>query len=302
MQSAKHHHLFRPLLASRSENLVPRIDSGETKLKGMATNKVLPPNIIFPLKAPGSTRLVAWNVCGLASSQKKGFNQYLQAEDPDLLVLTETKVNNPPVDPELMARFPHRSWSISDTKGYAGTAILSKMPPLSVSYNLPGYDNPAVVKGRVITLEYPGCWVVGTYVPNAGQNLKALDVKVAWNSAFEAYIRELDTTKPVIWLGDLNVAPTSKDLKNDKTNWNKTAGYTEAECTAFARTLAKSSRGEGNEGPQFLDIWRELHPNEEAYTYFSYRFNCRTKQIGWRLDFFILSERLRPRVKMCEIR
>ncbi|KAJ7087841.1 Endonuclease/exonuclease/phosphatase [Mycena epipterygia] len=259
------------------------------------TNKVLPVNIVFPQRIPGTLRLATWNVCGLAASQKKGFKYYVEAEDPDILVLTETKVNNEPMDLALKARFPHSYWSISDKKTYceiSGTAILSKHKPLSVTTTLPGHPDPAHVKGRIVTLEFENHFVVGTYT--------TLDAKKEWNTHFEAYIRDLDKKKPVIWTGDLNVAPTELDLANPKPNWNKTAGYTEAETTAFKNILdPPESAPDAN---KFVDVWRRLHPTDKQYTYFSYRFNCRLKGIGWRLDMFVLSERIADRVKMCEIR
>ncbi|KAN0116643.1 Endonuclease/exonuclease/phosphatase [Russula decolorans] len=266
---------------------------------GQPTNKVLPVKISFPPRADGATRIASWNICGLAASQKKGFKYYVEAEDPDILILTETKVNNEPVDPALTSRFPYRYWSISEKKTYSGTAILSKHKPLSVDKTLPGHPDPSSVKGRIVTLEFENYYVIGTYVVNAGQDLKTLDAKKAWNHHFEAYIRDLDKKKPVIWTGDLNVAPTAIDLGNPKTNWNKTAGYTEAETTAFAKIL--NSSGDDDAG-KFVDVWRNLHPDDRHYTYFSFRFNCRAKGIGWRLDMFVLSDRIVDRVKMCEIR
>ncbi|KAF7304992.1 DNA-(apurinic or apyrimidinic site) lyase [Mycena kentingensis (nom. inval.)] len=269
----------------------------------LPTNKTLPETIVFPERVPGTLRLATWNVAGLAASQKKGFKRYLDAEDPDLLVLTETKVNNEPVDLALKARFPHWYWSISATKTYAGTAILSKHEPLSVNMTLPGHPDAHSVKGRIITLEFENSYFVGTYVVNAGQDLKTLEQKKLWNTHFEAYIRDLDKRKPVIWTGDLNVAPTDLDLSNGKKNWNKTAGYTEAETTAFKNILEPPAPTEGEASPgKFVDVWRHLHPEDRQYTYFSYRFNCRQKGIGWRLDMFVLSERIANRVKMCEIR
>ncbi|KAH9980983.1 Endonuclease/exonuclease/phosphatase [Lactifluus volemus] len=265
---------------------------------GQPTNKVLPVKISFPPRAENTSRIASWNICGLASSQKKGFKYYVEAEDPDILILTETKVNDEPVDPQLANRFPYRYWSISEKKTYSGTAILSKRKPLSVDKTLPGHPDPGLVKGRIITLEFEDYYVIGTYVVNAGQALKTLDAKKLWNHHFEAYIHDLDKKKPVIWGGDLNVAPTSIDLSNPKTNWNKSAGYTEAETTAFANVL---NPPKGDAG-KFVDIWRKLHPDDHHYTYFSYRFNCRAKGIGWRLDMFVLSERIVDRVKMCEIR
>ncbi|KAJ7775072.1 Endonuclease/exonuclease/phosphatase [Mycena metata] len=264
------------------------------------TNKVLPVTIVFPERTPGTLRLATWNVCGLAASQKKGFKYYVEAEDPDILVLTETKVNNEPMDLALKARFPHCHWSISDKKTYSGTAILSKHKPLSVTTTLPGHPDPTLVKGRIVTCEFENCFVIGTYVVNAGTDLKTLDQKKEWNIHFETYIRDLDKRKPVIWTGDLNVAPTELDLANPKPNWNKTPGYTEAETTAYKNILDPPESVP--DAKKFVDIWRRLHPTDKQYTYFSYRFNCRLKGIGWRLDMFVLSERIADRVKMCEIR
>jgi exodeoxyribonuclease III len=205
---------------------------------------------------------------------------------------------------------------------------------LSVETTIPGHPDPEAVKGRIVTLEFASCYLVGTYVVNAGQNLKAsflhlsvqisfltfsfktLGAKDTWNKHFFAYLNLLDKKKPVIWAGDLNVAPTELDLAHPKANWNKTAGYTEAETTAFKKFLnPPSSAGadDGNAG-KFMDVWRDLHPYERGYTYFSYRFNCRMKGIGWRIDgctymylsfrkqanrfAVVVSERLKEHVKM----
>ncbi|KIK57680.1 hypothetical protein GYMLUDRAFT_246676 [Collybiopsis luxurians FD-317 M1] len=278
----------------------PDTSSNAVSSGGQPTNKVLPVNISFSERHPEALRLATWNVCGLAASQKKGFSFYVEAEDPDILVLTETKVNNEPVDLALKKRFPHCYWSIADKKGYSGTAILSKHQPLSIDRTLPGHPDPASVKGRIITLEFANTYIVGTYVPNAGSELKTLKEKNEWNVHFTKYIRDLDKRKPVIWTGDLNVAPTEIDLSNAKKNWNKTPGYTEAETTAFKNILNPPEVE--TDAPKFVDVWRQLHPDDKHYTYFSYRFNCRQKGIGWRLDMFVLSERLVERVKMCEIR
>ncbi|KAF5380999.1 hypothetical protein D9615_004074 [Tricholomella constricta] len=263
------------------------------------TNKVLPVHITFPRRTPGTLRLATWNICGLAASQKKGFKYYVEAEDADILVLTETKVNDEPVDPVIKDRYPYRYWSISDKKTYSGTAILSKHKPLNVTKTLPGHPDPSLVKGRIITLEFETCYLIATYVVNAGTGLKTLDAKKEWNVHFEAYIRDLDKKKPVIWTGDLNVAPTELDLSNAKRNWNKTAGYTEAETTAFKHILNPPADSDAG---RFVDVWRHLHPEDQHYTYFSYRFNCREKGLGWRLDMFVLSERIVERTRMCEIR
>ncbi|KDR73496.1 hypothetical protein GALMADRAFT_251205 [Galerina marginata CBS 339.88] len=263
------------------------------------TNKVLPVPVVLPPKPTNTTRIASWNVSGLAASEKKGFKDYVEAENPDILIITETKLNKVPANASLKSRFPYQYWSISATKGYAGTAILSKQKPLSIDQTIPGHPDPQSVKGRIVTLEFETCHLVGTYVVNAGQNLKTLEAKKVWNQHFFAYLRELDKKKPVIWAGDLNVAPTAIDLTNAKKNWNKTAGYTEVETSAFKNFLESSEDPKGN---QFIDVWRNLHPDERAYTYYSYRFNCRVKGIGWRIDGFVLSERLQERVKVCDIR
>jgi len=257
-------------------------------------------NIDFPPRIPNTLRFATWNIAGLAASQKKGFKYYVEAEDPDILVLTETKVNNVPVDPVLRERFPHAYWTISDKKTYGGTAILSKIMPLSVDKTLPGHPDPNQVKGRIITLEFESCYVVGTYVVNAGQDLKTLGAKNIWNEHFTTYIRDLDKKKFVLWIGDMNVAPTEIDLSNAKKNWNKTPGYTQDETEAFKNILnpPESTR----DANKFVDVWRQRHPDRHHYTYFSYRFNCREKSLGWRLDMFVLSERIVDKVKMCEIR
>ncbi|KAH9946126.1 Endonuclease/exonuclease/phosphatase [Epithele typhae] len=268
------------------------------------TNKTIPDALAFaPKAASGVLRIAAWNICGLAAAQKKGFGTYVGAEDADVLVLTETKVNDPSVDPALKARYPHQYWSISSKKTYSGTAILSKIEPLSVDYTLPGHPDPSSVKGRIVTLEFETCYLVGTYVVNAGVGLKTLDAKKVWNTHFETYIRALDAKKAVIWTGDLNVAPTELDLANPKTNWNKTPGYTEAETRAYGRVLnAPESDAHDASAPRFVDVWRARHPGRRHYTYFSYRFSCREKGLGWRLDMFVVSDRLMKRVKACSIR
>ncbi|KAF5357905.1 hypothetical protein D9756_001413 [Leucocoprinus leucothites] len=251
------------------------------------TNKVLPVNISFPQRLPDTIRIAAWNVCGFSASQKKGFKYYVEAEDADILVLSETK-----------ARFATCFSRASLILCTAGIAILSKYKPLTVTKTLPNHPDPQLVKGRIITLEFEKCYLIGTYVVNAGRDLKTLDQKKEWNRHFEDYIRDLDRKKPVIWTGDLNVAPSEKDLSNAKKNWNKQPGYTEAETTSFKNIL---NPPEGIDAGRFIDIWRHFHPSDKHYTYFSYRFNCRLKGLGWRLDMFVLSERLTERVKMVRL-
>ncbi|EJD02415.1 uncharacterized protein FOMMEDRAFT_86737 [Fomitiporia mediterranea MF3/22] len=259
---------------------------------------------MFPEKHEGAIRIASWNVSGLAAAQKKGFNFYVEAEDADILTLTETKMNGESEVPVLDSRYPYRYWSIAGKKGYAGTAVFSKHEPISVTKDLPGHPNEDAIKGRIVTAEFEKFYLVATYVTNAGQGLKTLPEKELWNEHFTKYIRELDAKKPVIWAGDLNVAPTEKDLTHAKKNWNKSAGYTESETKAFARILdpSKDEKQDASSSNKFLDLWRELHPDDQHYTYFGYRFDCRSKGIGWRLDHVVVSERLRENVKMCEIR
>ncbi|CAE6414586.1 unnamed protein product [Rhizoctonia solani] len=283
------------------------------------TNKGIPDTLNFT-PSEEKIRISAWN----------GFNRYIEAEDADIIILTETKVNDRPTDPLLAKKYPHQYWNIAAKKGYDSSA--------NIASGAPRLDEDDV-KGRLVTLEFEKCWVIGTYVPNAGEGLKNMDRKVAWQVAFEAHLRNLDAIKPVIWAGDLNVAPTAKDLRNDKSNWNKTAGYTEQETSAFKRVLAGppaepltkaaitesteiahitsvegeatevtktvkanvESSAQGRAGPM-IDIWRRLHPDDEHYTYFSYRFNARLKGMGWRIDHFVASERFFPKVAACEIR
>ncbi|KZT37967.1 hypothetical protein SISSUDRAFT_1062351 [Sistotremastrum suecicum HHB10207 ss-3] len=298
------------LSESQSQSQSASQSQNTSSANAQPTNVVLPVNIVIPPKAESKvegenvTRIVTWNVCGLAASQKKGFKHYIESEDPDILILTETKVNNIPVDPVLTSRFPHRYWNISEQKGYAGTAIFSKIEPKNVSYALPSHPTPnEVVKGRLVTMEFENLWLVGTYVPNAGDKLKNLSTKEEWNVHFEKYLRELDATKPVIWTGDLNVAPTELDLANPKRNWNKTPGYTESETSAFKRILnPETSEADGPQPGKLVDVWRQRNPDLRHYTYFSYRFKCREKGLGWRLDMFVVSERLVEKVLECEIR
>lgn len=203
--------------------------------------------------------------------------------------------------------------------------MLSKIEPLSVTMGLPTLAPQADSEGRIITLEFAHHFVVGVYVVNAGDGLKAMPQKEAWNRAFETYLRELDAKKPVVWTGDINVVPGEKDIRNWKTNYNKSAGCTQIEIDGFMAQLNPSPEsghkklidvwrrewrlfyaGDGEQGRVLTAGWRasaDLHPDTEGvYSYYSYRFQARMKGIGWRLDSFLLSERLLDKVGQCEIR
>ncbi|KAG9046056.1 hypothetical protein FS837_005176 [Tulasnella sp. UAMH 9824] len=317
----------RPLKKSKSTATV--IDDEDGSVQGGSTvlkynNKTIPDVIEIPPVTPGTIKICSWNVAGYRACQNKGFKRYVEAEVPDILLLTETKMNDVPVDPFIDNLYPHRYWNIAKQKGYgesrrriphfglppAGTAIFSKIKPLNVSYVLPDIATPDLVKGRLVILEFETLYLVGTYVVNAGQNLKTMNSKVEWQRAFTAHIRHLDSQKPVIWAGDLNVAPTAKDLSRPKTNWNKSAGYTAIETEAFAEILnPKPSEAEDGEEAddtptpgKFIDVWRKMNPEEQDFTYYSMMRKCREKGIGWRLDMFVVSERIYSRIKTCEIR
>ncbi|KAG8907393.1 hypothetical protein FRB99_004418 [Tulasnella sp. 403] len=289
--------------------------SGSTKRPAkQPTNATIPTNLSLPSPTPGTVKISSWNVAGLRAAQKKGFKIYVEAEKPDILVLTETKMNERPVDLYIDSQFKYRYWNIAVKKGYAGTAVFSKIEPIKVTYTLPDVTMPDMVKGRLVILEFETCFLVCTYVPNAGQGLKNMEGKVEWQRAFEKHVRDLDTQKPVIWAGDINVAPTEKDLTNPKSNWNRTAGYTAIECSWYANFLnpkknkdsAGTSQEEDGEAPpapgKFFDVWRKRNPTVKHFSYFSFLRSCREKGIGWRLDMFTVSERIYARVKTCEIR
>ncbi|OAV87046.1 exodeoxyribonuclease III [Puccinia triticina 1-1 BBBD Race 1] len=266
----------------------------------LPNNRTFPSKLEFPDKKEDVLRISAWNVCGINACEKKGLKTYLMAEDPDIMILSETKMQAEPDILHIKHQFKYRYWGGDNTKGYAGVAILSKHKPLEVVYGLPTADDQSSTKGRIITLEFSTFFLIGTYTPNAGDNLKFMDRKKEWNEAFEKYLRELDANKPVVWGGDINCAPSEKDIRNAESNWNKTAGYTQAECDGLNSQL---SPPEESEHEKLVDVWRELNPDLEGhYTYFSYRFKCREKGIGWRIDSFIVSKRVFENVKACEIR
>lgn len=192
-------------------------------------------------------------------------------------MFTETKLATDPAIAHLTSRYPFRYFGADPKKGYAGVACLSKIEPLSVVYGVPsdtigGYQD--ITKGRLITLEFPTTYVLIGYSPNAGAGLKEMPRKVEWNAAFEIYLRQLDGVKPVVWCGDQNVVPTEQDIRNWKTNYNKSAGVTQIEIDAYNRQLnppAESGHG------KLTDAWRKLHPDTVGvYSYYSYRFACRS--------------------------
>ncbi|MEL4011716.1 MULTISPECIES: exodeoxyribonuclease III [Bacillus amyloliquefaciens group] len=233
-------------------------------------------------------KLISWNVNGLRAVMKKiDINTYVQETEADILCLQETKVQDGQVS--LQPEGYHAYWNYAVKKGYSGTAVFSKEKPLHVFYGL-GIDDHDQ-EGRVITLEFENVFVVNCYTPNAKRGLERIDYRLQWEADFKDYLQKLDRKKPVILCGDLNVAHREIDLKNPKAN-RKNAGFSEQEREAFSALL--------NAG--FTDTFRYLYPDREgAYSWWSYRTNAREKNIGWRLDYVIVSDRLKPRISEAAI-
>ncbi|AMQ72499.1 MULTISPECIES: exodeoxyribonuclease III [Bacillus amyloliquefaciens group] len=233
-------------------------------------------------------KLISWNVNGLRAVMKKiDINTYVQETAADILCLQETKVQDGQVS--LQPEGYHAYWNYAVKKGYSGTAVFSKEKPLHVFYGL-GIDDHDQ-EGRVITLEFENVFVVNCYTPNAKRGLERIDYRLQWEADFKDYLQKLDRKKPVILCGDLNVAHREIDLKNPKAN-RKNAGFSDQERKAFSALL--------NAG--FTDSFRYLYPDREgAYSWWSYRTNAREKNIGWRLDYVIVSDRLKPRISEAAI-
>ena len=228
-------------------------------------------------------KLISWNVNGLRACITKGFFDFLNEQQPDILGLQETKMQPEQFDGEVDGYRIY--WNSAEKKGYSGTAAFVKHEPLSVSYgiDIPEHDN----EGRVITLEYPEFYFVTVYTPNAQDGLKRLDYRMSWEDAFLAYIKALDAKKPVVICGDLNVAHQEIDLKNPKTN-HLNAGFSDEERACMTRLLENG----------FVDTFRHFYPDKtEAYSWWSYIGGARSRNAGWRIDYFIVSERFVHRVK-----
>lgn len=231
-------------------------------------------------------KLISWNVNGLRACVGKGFFEFLEAEQPDMMCLQETKLQ-PDQAPQVEGYQEY--WCSAEKKGYSGTALFSKTEPLSVTYNL-GIDEHDH-EGRVITAEYPDFYLVTVYVPNSQNELKRLDYRMQWEDDFRAYVQSLDQKKPVIICGDMNVAHQEIDLKNPKTN-RRNAGFTDEERQKMTELL----------GTGFVDTWRHFYPDTEGiYSWWSYRFKAREKNAGWRIDYFLVSARFIHRVKSARI-
>ena len=226
-------------------------------------------------------KFISWNVNGLRACAGKGFADAFAALDADFFCLQETKMQEGQLD----LSFPgyQSYWNYAEKKGYSGTAIYTRHTPLNVTYGI-GIDEHDH-EGRVITMEMERFFLVCCYTPNSQDGLRRLDYRMTWEDDFRAYLQRLDAVKPVILCGDLNVAHEEIDLKNPKTN-RQNAGFTDQERQQMTTLLASG----------FIDTFRTLYPEQVTYSWWSYRFQARQKNAGWRIDYFIISERLRPQL------
>ena len=223
-------------------------------------------------------KLISWNVNGLRACVGKNFLEDFQKLDADIFCLQETKLQEGQIDLELPGY--RQYWNYAENKGYSGTAVFTKLEPLSVSFGMGIEEHDH--EGRVITLEFENFYLVTVYTPNSQDGLARLDYRMKWEDDFLAYILRLDAEKPVIYCGDLNVAHKEIDLKNPKTN-RKNAGFTDEERDKMSQVLKSG----------FVDTFRHFYPDAEGiYSWWSYRFKAREKNAGWRIDYFIVSERL----------
>ncbi|MGM8303410.1 exodeoxyribonuclease III [Clostridium perfringens] len=232
-------------------------------------------------------KLISWNVNGLRACVKKGFLDYFKSEDADIFCLQETKLQEGQIDLDLEGY--HQYWNYAEKKGYSGTVIFTKKEPLNVYYgiNMEHHDK----EGRVITLEFEDFFMVTVYTPNSQSELARLEYRMEWEDDFRNYLLELSSKKGVVVCGDLNVAHKEIDLKNPKTN-RKNAGFTDEERDKFSTLLSSG----------FIDTFRYFNPDlEGVYSWWSYRFNARKNNAGWRIDYFLVSNNLEDRIKEASI-
>lgn len=230
-------------------------------------------------------KIVSWNVNGIRAIVKKDFVNSVEKIDPDILCLQETKAQDIEVRGVITELSVYHVFTNSaDKKGYSSTAILSKEKPITVTNDM-GVEKHDM-EGRIQCAEFNDFYLVNVYVPNSGQGLKRLDYRQKWDEDFKQYLIDLQKKKPVIVCGDLNVAHQAIDLKNDKSNYNKTSGYTQIEIDGMSSLLHAG----------FVDTFRFLHPETIAYSYWSYRFNARARNTGWRIDYFLVDKSLLDKV------
>ena len=231
-------------------------------------------------------KFISWNVNGLRACVGKGFEDIFARLDADFVCLQETKLQAGQI--ELPFEGYQSYWDYAEKKGYSGTVIFTRHQPLSVAYGMGIEEHDH--EGRVVTLEMDDFYLVNVYTPNSQDELKRLDYRMAWEEDFRRYLCQLDTKKPVIVCGDMNVAHEEIDLKNPKTN-HRNPGFTDEEREKFGKLLQNG----------FTDTFRHLHPEEQTFSWWSYRFKAREQNIGWRIDYFLISNRLLPSLTSASI-
>jgi exodeoxyribonuclease-3 len=232
-------------------------------------------------------KLVSWNVNGLRACVKKGFLDFFHEVDADLFCIQETKLQEGQIQLDLEGY--HQFWNYAEKKGYSGTAVFSKLEPLSVKYGFDSDDSEP--EGRIITLEFEKFFLINVYTPNSQRDLARLGFRLEWEDKIRTYLQDLDKTKPIILCGDLNVAHQEIDLKNPKSNLNN-SGFTPEERGKMT-TLLESG---------FVDSFRQLYPDREgAYTWWSYMLKVRERNIGWRIDYFITSNKVKDQIQEAKI-
>lgn len=232
-------------------------------------------------------KLISWNVNGLRACVGKGFLDYFKEQQADIFCLQETKLQEGQIELELDGY--HQYWNYAEKKGYSGTAIFTKEKPISVHYGIGIEEHDK--EGRVITLEFEKFYMITVYTPNSQEKLARLDYRMKWEEDFKNYLLELDKKKPVIVCGDLNVAHKEIDLKNPKTN-RKNAGFSDEEREKMTKLLESG----------FVDSFRYFYPNKtDIYSWWSYRFSARAKNAGWRIDYFLVSDRIKENMKGAEM-
>ncbi|MCU6707735.1 exodeoxyribonuclease III [Paenibacillus sp. J5C_2022] len=232
-------------------------------------------------------KLISWNVNGLRACVKKGFLDYFREMDADVFCLQETKLQEGQIEMELGEEY-RQYWNYAEKKGYSGTAIFTRLQPISVHY---GLEEDSEFEGRVITLEFDDWHLVNVYTPNARRDLSRLDYRMEWEERFLAYVAELETRKPVVLCGDLNVAHQEIDLKNAKSNHGN-AGFTTEERACMTRLLEAG----------YVDSFRHLYPDRtDVYTWWSFMPKVRERNVGWRIDYFLVSAKLAPAIAAADI-
>ena len=232
-------------------------------------------------------KIVTWNVNGLRACITKGFNDFFKEIDADIFCIQETKMQDEQAE-EIQFDGYYRYMNSAVKKGYAGTMVFSKMQPISVTYGLGIEEHDQ--EGRIITLEYDNFYLVNCYTPNSKRELERLEYRMRWEDEMLKYFKKLEERKPVVYCGDLNVAHEEIDIKNPQTN-HFSAGFTDDEREKMTRLLASG----------FIDTFRYLYPDKVEYSWWSYMRNAREKNIGWRLDYFIVSEALKDKIKDTKI-